>query len=74
MVRAKGNNMPNRCTFCTIIKPTNHLILGTTWYEFCDRCGDKETLQRWTDTGLEIKSIKELFDDAADERRQREQI
>ena len=63
--------MPNRCTFCSIIKPTNHLILGTTWYEFCDRCGNKETFQRQTDDGIEIKSIRELFDDAADERRGR---
>ena len=74
MVRAKGNNMRNRCTFCTIIKQTNQLILGTTWLEFCDRCGEKETLQRQTDNGIEIKSIREVFDMAADERRQREQI
>ena len=66
--------MPNRCTFCTIIKPTNHLILGTTWLEFCERCGEKETLQRQTDNGIEIKSIREVFDMAADETRQREQI
>jgi hypothetical protein len=74
MVRAKGNNMPNRCTFCTIIRPTNHLILGTTWLEFCERCGEKETLQRQTDNGIEIKSIREIFDITTDERRQREQI
>ena len=66
--------MPIRCTFCTIITPTNHLILGTTWLEFCQRCGDKETLQRQTDDGIEIKAIREIFDDAADERREREQV
>ena len=66
--------MPNRCTFCTIIRPTNHLILGTIWLEFCERCGEKETLQRQTDNGIEIKSIREVFDITADERREREQI
>ena len=60
--------MPNRCTFCTIYKPTDHLILGTTWYEFCERCGDKETLERWTNDELEIKSIKEIYDEAAQDR------
>ena len=60
--------MPNRCTFCTIIKPTNHLILGTTWLEFCERCGEKETLQRQTDNGIEIKSIREVFDMPKEER------
>ena len=61
--------MPNRCTFCTIYKPTNHLILGTTWYEFCERCGEKETLQRMTEKGdIEIKSIREVFDSLAQER------
>ncbi len=66
--------MPNRCTFCTIYKPTNHLILGTTWYEFCERCGEKETLQRQTDDGIEIKSIREVFDSLANEKREREQV
>ena len=64
--------MPNRCTFCTIKKPTNHLLLphpdGLNWIEFCERCGNKETLQRQTDAGIEIKSIREVFDSLAEER------
>jgi len=61
--------MPNRCTFCTIVRPTNHLILGTTWYEFCERCGEKNELHRVTEDGsLEVKSIREIFDSLAQER------
>jgi hypothetical protein len=60
--------MPNRCTFCTIYKPTNHLILGTTWYEFCEHCGEKETLQRVTEEGqIEIKTVQQVFDSLANE-------
>ena len=64
--------MPNRCTFCTIIKPTNHLILGTAWFEFCERCGNKATFERMTDVGIEIKSVRELYDDAAQARIKKE--
>jgi hypothetical protein len=61
--------MPNRCTFCRIKKPTNHLILGTKWYEFCDTCGRKETLQRETEDGkIEIKSVQAVFDSLAAKR------
>jgi len=60
--------MKDKCTFCTIVKPTNTLVLGTAWLSFCERCGDKETFERMTDVGLEIKSIRELFDDAAQAR------
>jgi len=61
--------MPNRCTFCTIIKPTNHLILGTTWYEFCESCGEQNKLHRMTEDGsLDVKSVREVFDSLAQER------
>jgi hypothetical protein len=66
--------MPNKCTFCTIVKPTNHLILGTTWYEFCERCGNKATFECWTDEGLIIKTVRELFDAGAQERIERERL
>tara|TARA_Y100000296_G_scaffold28727_1_gene33481 strand:- start:161 stop:373 length:213 start_codon:yes stop_codon:yes gene_type:complete len=62
--------MPNRCTFCTIIKPTNHLLLpnpnGLDWIEFCERCGEQETLIN-RENG-EIKSVRELYDDATQAR------
>ena len=64
--------MPNKCSFCTVIKPTNHLLIptpnGINWIEFCERCGNKETLERWTNDELEIKSIKEIYDEAAQDR------
>ena len=70
--------MPNRCTFCTIIKPTNHLLLphpdGVQWIEFCEPCGNYQEMHQMTDDGLLVKSIREIFDDAADERREREQV
>ena len=60
--------MPNKCTFCCIHTPTNHLILGTTWYEFCETCGKRETLQRMTEDGkIEIKSGQAVFDSLANE-------
>ena len=64
--------MPNRCTFCTIIKPTNHLILGTTWYECCEPCGDIEMLARIHNGELETKTIREIFDGAAQDRLKQE--
>ena len=70
--------MPNICLFCTVKKPTNHLIIttpiGVQWIEFCEPCGEREEMQRMTSDGLLVKSVRELFDDAAQERRQREQI
>jgi hypothetical protein len=66
--------MGNKCTFCEIYKPTNHLILpqdlGIAWIEFCEPCGNKNTLQRFTENGndVEIKTIREIFDMATAER------
>ena len=66
--------MGNNWTFCKIYKPTNHLILpspeGMNWIEFCEQCGNKQTLQRFTEDGddVEIKTIREIFDIAATER------
>ena len=58
--------MPNRCSFCDIKKPTNHLILGKDWLEFCQPCGEKETLHRVG--GGETKTVREVFDSLAEER------
>jgi len=61
--------MSNKCTFCCVHRPTDHLILGTRWFEFCADCGKKETLQRVTEEGqIEIKTIREVFDSLANER------
>ena len=66
--------MPNKCTFCTIIKPTNHLILGTTWYEFCEPCGNSQMLSRIDEGNIETKTVREVFDSLAQERSEREQV
>jgi len=66
--------MPNKCTFCTIVKPTNHLILGTTWYEFCEPCGDNQMLSRIDKGNLETKTVREVFDSLAEERIERERL
>jgi len=66
--------MGNKCSFCKVKKPTNHLIIthphiiGINWIEFCEPCGIKNTLQRQTDDGIEIKSIREVFDMPKEER------
>ena len=55
--------MADHCTFCDTRRPsggTNHLILGDDWLEFCQPCGEKETLTN-RDTG-EVKSIVEVFE------------
>lgn len=60
--------MGNICAFCRVKKPTNHLILthpdiiDVNWIEFCEPCGNRETLQRATENGFEIRTIKEVFD------------
>ena len=68
--------MPNRCSFCRVKNPTNHLILttpvGVQWIEFCERCGEREEMQRMTDDGLLVKSVRELYDDAAQARIKKE--
>ena len=70
--------MPNICSFCRIKKPPNHLILptpvGIQWLEFCEPCGNYQEMQSMTDEGLLVKTVREIFDDTAQERREREQI
>jgi|TARA_R110000765_G_scaffold227598_1_gene331473 hypothetical protein len=65
--------MPNRCAYCQIKKPTNHLWLKDsdkgghfTWIEFCTPCGNKETLIGTLDG--EVKTVKEVFDTLTAER------
>jgi len=63
--------MPNRCTFCNTSRiPTNHLILGKDWIEFCESCGDSQMLSRIDEGNLETKTVKEVFDSLAEERTQ----
>ncbi len=65
----EGKAMPNRCSFCDTSRiPTNHLILGKEWLEFCQPCGEKETLHRAD--GTETKTVREVFDSLAEERTQ----
>ena len=61
--------MPNRCTFCDTIRiPTNHLILGKDWLEFCQPCGEKETLHPVG--GGKTKTVREVFDSLTEKRTQ----
>ena len=60
--------MPNRCSFCDIRKPTNHLILGKDWIEFCESCGDSQMLARIDKGNLETKTVREVFDSLTEER------
>jgi hypothetical protein len=45
---------------------TNILVLGSDWLEFCEPCGNKETLTNG-DTG-EVKTIAEVFALVREER------
>ena len=38
--------MSDQCIFCDERKPTNHLVLngGELWLEFCQECGETETI------------------------------
>ena len=61
--------MANHCFFCDTRRPmggTNTLILGGDWLEFCEPCGDKETLTN-RDTG-EVKTVAEVFALVREER------
>jgi len=54
--------MADHCCFCDTRRPaggTNILVLGGDWFEFCEPCGDKETLNN-RDTG-EVKTLAEVF-------------
>jgi hypothetical protein len=53
--------MADRCVICNESKPTNHLVLngGDLWIEFCEPCGEKETL---TNQNGETLTIKQIFD------------
>ena len=54
--------MADHCCFCDTRRPmggTNTLVLGSDWLEFCEPCGDKETLNN-RDTG-EVKTLAEVF-------------
>ena len=55
--------MADHCSFCDTRRPsggTNTLILGGDWLEFCQPCGDKETLRN-AHTG-EVKTLREVLD------------
>jgi len=45
---------------------TNTLVLGGDWLEFCEPCGDKETLTN-RETG-EVKTVAEVFALVREER------
>lgn len=56
--------MADECCFCQTRRPsggTNHLVLngGSLWIEFCQPCGEKETL---TNQKGETKTVKEVYD------------
>jgi hypothetical protein len=61
--------MADHCTFCDTRRPsggTNTLVLGGDWLEFCEPCGETETLTN-RDTG-EVKTLAEVFTLVRDER------
>jgi hypothetical protein len=45
---------------------TNTLVLGSDWLEFCEPCGDKETLTNG-ETG-EVKTLRYVFEMVKAER------
>jgi len=47
---------------------TNTLVLGSDWLEFCEPCGNKETLTNG-ETG-EVKTLAEVFDLVREERKE----
>ena len=56
--------MSNRCTFCEKKTDTNHLILGDgTWLEFCQPCGDTETLSHPSGATATIKQVFDMSKD-----------
>ena len=55
--------MADHCSFCDTRRPeggTNTLVLGDDWLEFCEPCGETETLTNGN-TG-EVKTLREVFD------------
>ena len=62
--------MADHCCYCDVRRPeggTNHLVLngGKLWIEFCQECGETETLTN-PDTGETI-TVQALFDRKDDE-------
>ena len=63
--------MADHCCFCDTRRPmggTNTLVLGSDWLEFCEPCGNKETLTNG-ETG-EVKTLAEVFDLVREERKE----
>ncbi len=53
--------MSDYCNICDTRRPaggTQHLVLGDDWLEYCQSCGDTETLTN-SETG-EVKTIAEV--------------
>jgi hypothetical protein len=62
--------MADHCSFCDTRRPsggTNTLVLGGDWLEFCEPCGDKETLTN-RETG-EVKTLRSVLDLIREERK-----
>ena len=51
--------MADKCGYCKEHKPTNHLVLngGDLWIEFCEECGNTQTLVNTSGDSLTIKQI-----------------
>jgi len=67
--------MADQCCICDTRRPdggTNHLVLngGKLWIEFCDKCGESETITNG-DTGETI-TIKALFERSKDNGKKEE--
>jgi hypothetical protein len=61
--------MSDYCNICDTRRPvggTQHLVLGDDWLEYCQPCGDTETLTN-PETG-EVKTIAEVAKLCRDER------
>ena len=65
---SRKNSMANQCVYCNKRRiPTNMLVLGPDWIEFCEPCGvQNEASNR--ETG-EVLTIKALFDRLVEERK-----
>ena len=61
--------MADHCCFCDTRRPmggTNLLVLGDDWLEFCEPCGNKETLTNG-ERG-DVKTLAEVFALLSEER------
>ena len=61
--------MADHCCFCDTRRPmggTNLLVLGDDWLEFCEPCGNKETLTNG-EPG-DVKTLAEVFALLSEER------